>query len=118
MPKIVKVNEKGININGTAYVGEIKANYSILVEKFGPPKSGWDSYKTDVEWHIEFEDGNVATIYNWKDGHNYCGEEGLHHTDIKEWHIGGRCFAVCCWISDYIYNAWPAFDEIRQEAQF
>jgi len=118
MPKIIKVNEDNININGTCYVGEIIADYDTLVKKFGPPKSGWDNYKTDVEWHIEFEDGNVATVYNWKDGHNYCGEGGLHHTEIKEWHIGGHCKSVKSWVSDHIYNAWPVFDEVRQEAQF
>ena len=118
MPRIIRVNEEGININGSCYMGEVIVDYSVLVEKFGPPKPGSDNYKTDVEWYIEFEDGNVATIYNWKDGHNYRGEEGLHHTDIKEWHIGGRCESVTTWIRDYLYNAWPVFDEVRQEAQF
>tara|TARA_Y100000034_G_C6654077_1_gene286431 strand:+ start:182 stop:538 length:357 start_codon:yes stop_codon:yes gene_type:complete len=118
MPKITRVNEEGVNINGSCYMGKVIVDYATLVEKFGPPKAGWDGYKTDVEWHIEFEDGNIATIYNWKDGHNYCGEKGLHHTDIKEWHIGGHHKSVTTWITDYIYNAWPAFDEVRQEAQF
>ncbi len=118
MPKISRVNNKDINVNGTCYMGSISASYSALVEKFGAPNAVCDGYKTDAEWHIEFEDGSVATIYNWKDGFNYCGEEGSPVEDIKHWHIGGRCAAVESWINDYVFNAWPVFDEVRQEAQY
>jgi len=32
----------------------------------------------------------VATIYNWKDGPNYCGAEGTPVKKIMDWHVGGR----------------------------
>ena len=117
MPKISKVNTSDICVNGTCLVTEIIVGYDILVSKFGPPISTTDAYKTDAEWDIEFEDGTVATIYNWKDGKNYCGDRGLEVEDIKEWHIGGHNNKVGEWIADYVFNAWPVFDEIRQEAQ-
>jgi hypothetical protein len=43
----------------------------------------------DAEWEIEFEDGKVATIYNYKDGKNYNGKSGLPKRKITDWHIGG-----------------------------
>ena len=118
MPRISKVNDDSINISGTSYTGEVTAKYSLLVEKLGEPLAeSFDNYKTDAEWHIEFEDGTVTTVYNWKDGKNYCGDEGLDVEDITEWHIGGSRVGLD-WIEDYLFNAWPVFDEIRQEAQF
>jgi hypothetical protein len=83
----------------------------------GPPGNSFDNYKTDGEWVIEFENGVVATIYNWKDGKNYCGDKGLELEDIQEWHIGGIDPRVTYWVEDLIKNSWPAFDEIRQSAQ-
>jgi hypothetical protein len=81
-------NEKDINISGTSLVEEIDASYEKLVEKFGDPDEG-DAYKVDAMWKIEFEDGKVATIYNYKDGKNYNGDEGLETTKIRDWYIGG-----------------------------
>ena len=118
MPKVVKINDKETNINGTSYLGLLRISYNLLVSKLGSPSDSYDNYKSDAEWYIEFEDGNVATIYNWKDGKNYCGEDGLPVQQIEEWHIGGRNTCVVEWVTDYLYNAWPIFDEIRQEAQF
>jgi len=117
MPKILKINDEEINIGGTSFVGHILAEYDKLVEKFGQPIASFCGYKSDVEWYIEFEDGSVATIYNWKNGYNYCGESGLHHEDIMDWHIGGRHESVERWINDYVHHSWPVFDHIRQEAQ-
>jgi hypothetical protein len=75
--------------NGTSYQGKINASYSDLVEIFGKPLEG-DEYKTDAEWIVVFRDGLVATIYNWKDGKNYLGDEGLAVEQIEDWHVGGK----------------------------
>jgi hypothetical protein len=48
-----------------------------------------DDYKSDAEWAFEFEDGTIVTIYNYKDGFNYCGEDGTPLKYITDWHIGG-----------------------------
>ncbi len=82
-------NDKNVNSNGTHLQGEIVAKYADLKKKFGKPTVG-DAYKCDAEWKIEFENGVVATIYNWKNGKNYCGKNGIATTKITDWHIGGN----------------------------
>ena len=82
--------EKTTNVGGTFLRGYIKASYDQLVKTFGEPHDpDGDNYKTDVEWAFEFADGTVATLYNWKNGKNYLGAEGLELNDIYEWHVGG-----------------------------
>jgi hypothetical protein len=79
-------------INGTHRQGEVNESYARLVEVFGPPGPG-DGYKQDAQWIIE-QDGVVATIYNYKDGPNYCGESGDPVHEIRDWHIGGHTSAA------------------------
>lgn len=86
-------NDKHIDINMTHLLGycENLTRYSDLVALFGEPTDG-DGYKVDAEWCIEFEDGKVATIYNYKTGKNYCGKSGFS-VDIlagQDCHIGGK----------------------------
>lgn len=84
-------NQHPININGTHGVGQIECNYQTLVDVFGPPlKEGFDDYKSDAEWDIRFEDGSIASIYNWKNGVNYLGSSGQPTASITIWNIGGR----------------------------
>jgi hypothetical protein len=80
-----------INRNMTHLQGVITCSYTDLVSTFGEPMAeGFDDYKSDAEWVVQFEDGTVATIYNWKNGKNYCGDEGQAVQDIREWHVGGH----------------------------
>ena len=58
----------------------MQAHYHQLVERFGEPEGGGD--KTTVEWVLQFEDGTVATIYDWKESETPMG--------MYNWHIGGR----------------------------
>lgn len=67
-------------VTGTSLQGHIVTTYGELVEKFGEPNKGGD--KTTVEWRLDFEDGTIATIYDWK-----YGETPMHKT---EWNIGGK----------------------------
>lgn len=84
-----KVNTNDIDANGTCLQGGIDISYAELVKKLGEPTNG-DGYKVDAEWEIKFGDGTVATIYNYKDGKNYNGKEGLDVEEIRDWHIGGN----------------------------
>lgn len=69
-------------VNGTHLQGTINATYARLVEVFGEPNCNGDAYKVQKEWIIKFEDGTIATIYDWKEGDN-------HYTNVTDWHIGG-----------------------------
>lgn len=82
-------NDKEINVGGTGLQGHLTLKFSDIKKAFGKPH-GSDGYKSDAEWEIEFEDGVVATIYNYKDGKNYNGSSGTPKTKITDWHIGGH----------------------------
>jgi len=82
-------NDLHVDINGTCLRGYKHATYAQLVDTFGPPTTG-DDYKTDVEWHLLFPDGTVATIYNWKNGPAYCGDAGTPIEELTDWNIGGN----------------------------
>lgn len=86
-------NSADLDINDTSYQGNVTATYQELCDLFGTPHDG-DGYKTDAEWDVQFSDGTVATIYNWKDGINYCGDDGTPTKKIKEWHVGGKTRAA------------------------
>lgn len=74
--------------DGTHLQGEIVTTYRRLCLVFGSPKDG-DGIKTDAEWTIRLADGRIATIYNWKNGKAYLGEDGTPTHMIGNWHIGG-----------------------------
>lgn len=68
-------------INGSCYQGIIQADFDTMVEIFGEPSIDEEGYKVRVEWLLQFDDGTVATIYDWK--------EDCHYTKVTDWHIGG-----------------------------
>jgi len=65
--------------NMTSLQGYMPARYEELVTVFGEPTDSGD--KTTAEWALEFEDGTVATIYDWKE---YSTPMYTYN-----WHIGG-----------------------------
>ena len=87
--KYVTHNQADISISMTSLQGYVHASYQDLVKAFGLPNQG-DQHKTDAEWWLRFDDGAVATIYNWKDGKKYLGPDGLDVEDIDGWHVGGH----------------------------
>ena len=82
-------NDTDIETMGTSLQGIVRTTYRDLVEIFGKDTCV-DTYKTDAEWEVIFGDNQVATIYNYKDGRNYLGEDGLDKKDIIDWHVGGK----------------------------
>ena len=90
-------------MNGTSLQGYIYANYDLLRELFGDPIMN-DGYKTDAEWCVEFDDGTIATIYNYKDGYNYNGSNGLAIHHITNWHIGGKNQKASDYINELLTN--------------
>ena len=104
--KIMKVNDMGIKVGGTHLLGYMNASYDMITNALGYPlEDGFDNMKSDAEWHIEFDDGAVATIYNYKNGKNYLGEHGYHVCDIPQWHIGGRSADVVSRVVSLIPDA-------------
>lgn len=100
-------------VNGTSLKGYIDFDYYDLVEIFGKEHSDGDGYKVDAKWGLQFSNGVVATIYNYKDGKNYCGAEGLDKEDITEWHIGGKSALAEQTINAYI-EQYFALKQMRE----
>ena len=74
----------------TSLITYIECSYAELVSTFGQPTyPNGDGYKVDAEWVLDTPDFGRVTIYNYKDGKNYCGEDGLATEDIRDWHVGG-----------------------------
>jgi hypothetical protein len=77
-------NDRDISVNGTSLMGEVEVYYNDLVTTFGEPTfgPGDDLDKVTCEWNLRFDDGTVATIYDWKMPETPMG--------LYRWHIGGR----------------------------
>ena len=100
--------------NGTSYLADLEITYQELVDLFGEPTIETDGYKVDAEWHISFrEPGSnwtgpedaFVTIYNYKNGKNYCGADGLNLADITSWHVGGKAISHTHVLEEYIGQA-------------
>ena len=79
---------------GTCNPGFIECSYADLVAVFGEPNFIGD-HKCDAGWLLTFSKFSgmyctPATIYNYKDGKNYLGDEGKVVEDITSWHVGAR----------------------------
>jgi len=78
--------------SGTHLQGEITASRRLIESVFGVPTfvDGPSEDKVSTEWVIRFDDGLVATIYDWK---RY--EQGAPGMDeVYAWHIGGSLVDV------------------------
>lgn len=78
---------KSSEVNGTSLKGYIKATLEQLYDAFDDahifrPNS---LEKVQIEWRLKFEDGTIATIYDWKkNGYIPYSDE------LVEWNIGGH----------------------------
>jgi hypothetical protein len=93
-----------IDVNGTSHQGAISETFENLLKVFGTPMDVSDSGKVDVEWDIVFNDGVVATIYNWKNGPTSMGANGTNPIDNKTWHIGGKTISAVYDIEEILQN--------------
>ena len=82
---------KGSSVaEGTSLQSEFEGPYSELVKLFGAPERFKSGDKVDARWVLEYEDGTIATIYNYKSGRNYNGPDAPPVKSIRDWHIGGN----------------------------
>ena len=87
--EVFTTKEKALEAHtgGSSLQCYMKTTYQKLVALFGMPLL-FDNYKSDAEWVVRFK-GEILTIYNYKTGKNYLGEDGQETEDITDWHIGG-----------------------------
>ena len=74
-------------VNGTSFhFTTIKASVEQFKQILGEPhydgNDGED--KINFEWEMECEDGDVFTVYDWKE------YRSISETEQIEWHIGGH----------------------------
>ena len=69
------------DVTGTSFKGDLDTTYDKLVSIFGKPHEV-DGDKTQAEWMFKFEDGTVATIYDYK-------EYDTPVERVTDWHVGG-----------------------------
>ncbi len=75
-----------INTNMSSLQGYIQATRAQLERVFGEPEEYDAESKVTTYWAVQFVDGTVATIYDWK---RY--EQGAPTADeVYDWHIGGH----------------------------
>jgi len=82
---MAKLTEK--STNGTSFHDTtIRTTVNKLIEAVGEPQwednSGDD--KSNFDWNCETEDGDIFTIYDWKEYRRIHGEE------LIQFHIGGE----------------------------
>jgi hypothetical protein len=99
------ITQNEINTSGTSLQGYVNNSYKELVSIFGEPLQIFDDgSKIDIEWRIEFEDGTISTIYNWKNGHNYLGDEGDDIDDMAFFNVGGKTKESVYAVEDALKN--------------
>lgn len=93
-------NDKSINIAGTMLQGYLPdTGYRQLVTAFGEPTVGEsDDGKTRVEWWLRFDDGEIATVYDYK-------AYDVPVVDLTHWHVGGTRPDVVDYVQEAVQNA-------------
>lgn len=95
-------------VNGSHLQGSTCTTFATLTELLGKGLGGGD--KTTQEWVIEFSDGTVATVYDWKE---YSTPRGLY-----DWHIGGKSRKAVQYVEDLLdgrIEIVASFDETVEE---
>lgn len=101
----VKVVDNYSAANGTHLQGYVNTTYAQLVALFGQGMGAGD--KTTQEWILEFDNGAVATIYDWKE---CCTPEGMY-----AWHVGGTQRTVVALVQDALDGVIEIVDEFDTE---
>ena len=109
-----KPSEKSVNMSHLqTEVGPFTANE--LVEALGENHMG-ESDKVTMEWHFEDEDGNIATLYDYK-------ADAIDHPTVRIlWSVGGHdnptAIRFAEWLTEKVKKPWyndsfdPSWDNI------
>jgi hypothetical protein len=72
--------------SGTSFhYSTVRASVNELIKIIGEPtyESNDGEDKVNIEWELEDDNGDVVTIYDWKEYRK------IGHDEKIEWHIGG-----------------------------
>lgn len=95
-------------VNGTSLQGYVSTTYDHLVSLFGQGIGPGD--KTTAEWVLEFNDGSVATIYDWKE---YSTPMGRY-----DWHVGGNSRLVVAMVQEALDGIIEVVDQFEEDEYF
>lgn len=92
---------RGADPTGTSLQGYAPFSYDRIVEVFGEPELGVDGDECAFNWSITFEDGTVASIYDYKASSLY--DDGLPtpqqmKDNFTDWHIGGNGWSAVAFV--------------------
>lgn len=68
--------------DGARLLGTLTVTYHTLCRVLGSPDEG-DGHRVQVRWALIFEDGLVATIYDWR-------RAPRPPATIVDWQVGGK----------------------------
>ena len=107
-----QIHENGSSkANGTSLIDYLNITYNELVDLFGQPQGPSSDNKVSCEWHVSLQEAHTdwtspedafVTIYNYKDGKNYLGPDGLNIDQITSWHVGGKARVNFYMLEEYI----------------
>ncbi len=94
--KIIKSDKSSV---GTSFHGTtIDSSLNELIELFGEPQ--YKSYDTDedmqYEWTLEDQDGNIITVYDWKE------DRDISETEIITFNVGGANMYITETASEFL----------------
>ena len=79
--KATSKNTSGTSFHDTTIKCSVATLRKVLGEPECEPNDGED--KINFEWVLETNDGDVFTVYDWKE------YRSLNDNEMIEWHIGG-----------------------------
>jgi len=74
------------SMDGTSFHNTtIKCSVSTLIKVLGEPDCAMNDGedKVNFEWYMETDNGDVFTVYDWKE------YRSLNENEMIQWHIGG-----------------------------
>lgn len=79
--KTTKKEVGGTSFHGTVMNCSVSTLKKVLGEPVYDGNTGDD--KVNFEWNMETNDGDVFTVYDWKE------YRSINEDEVIEWHIGG-----------------------------
>jgi len=95
--------------NGTSLRGYIRASFAQLRELFGEPMGSSGDGKVSTEWHFVGQQGQVITLYDYKETKEYDDSPGMPTVEefrswpFHVWHVGAKhgadALAFVAWLT-------------------